>query len=150
MPLGRYFLFTTSLLLALLFLTDRYMPQPAAEAMRADVDRTIIRIHSGHKWPDAVAIDTNLPTISPPQVAVAEIPAKTPLRDALAQLPEARPVVALTEPKPTRSTRPVKTARATVRHVASYQARAAVRRVASYQPNDFRSSMAPTGWWSGN
>jgi hypothetical protein len=142
MPLGRYFLFTASLLLALLFLADRYMPQPAAEAMRADVDRTVIRIHSGHKWPDAVVIDTNLPTITPPQVTVAEVRTNTPARDAFAQLPQvrpaARPASSLTELRPTSARRHhVKVARAAVRHVASYQA------------NDFRG-VAPTGWWLGN
>jgi hypothetical protein len=136
MPLGRYLAFTASLLLALLFIADRYMPKLAPEAMRADVDRSIIRIHSGHKWPDAVVIDTSLPTITPPQAIAASVPAKTLPRDAFAQLPQAplpaRPA-SMTEPRSAGSRHPVKTARA------------AVRRVASYQATEFRSVVSH-GW----
>jgi hypothetical protein len=80
MPLGRYFAFVGSALLALLFVADWYMPKLAAEPARSDVDRSIIRIHSGHKWPEAVVIDTRLPTIVPPPIAAAAAMAqeKTP------------------------------------------------------------------------
>ena len=43
MPLGRYLAFVGSALLALLFLTDWYLPKFAADPTRADVDRTTIR-----------------------------------------------------------------------------------------------------------
>jgi hypothetical protein len=71
MPLGRYFAFVGSALLALLFLADWYMPKLAADPARADVDRTTIRIHARPKWPEAVIIDTSLPTIVPPPMAAA-------------------------------------------------------------------------------
>ena len=41
MPLGRYFVFVGSLLLALLILADRYMPKPINEPARADVAASV-------------------------------------------------------------------------------------------------------------
>lgn len=89
MPLGRYFVFIGGLLLAFLLAIDWLTPQPTAEARRADVDRSTIRIHSAHKWPSAVVFDTAQPTIVPPQqpavAAVEQAPApKTSPHDALA------------------------------------------------------------------
>jgi hypothetical protein len=96
MPLARYFAYIGSVLLALLFLLNWYLPPPAAEAARADVDRSTIRLQSRHKWPSAVVFDTSQPTIVPTPVAVTEQipPAKSPL-DALAmvQPKEPSPVV---------------------------------------------------------
>ena len=66
MPIGRYFLFAGSALLSLLYLADWYVPRLAAEPAHSEVDRTIIRIHSEHQWPIAVAIDTNVKPINPP------------------------------------------------------------------------------------
>lgn len=135
MPLGRYFVFVGSVLLALLFLSDRYMPEPIAPSARADVDRSVIRIHSRHKWPEAVVYDASLPTIVPPVVA-ADVAAETSPREAFAQLPpEPRPArlqVAETLPKPAAVRRTAKT-------------RTPVRRVASYQPFELRG-VFPAGW----
>ena len=79
MPLGRYFASIGSVLLALLFLADWYMPPQAATPDRADVDRTVIRLHSGHRWPQRIVIDTSLPTIVPPPAKVADtLPAGSP------------------------------------------------------------------------
>jgi len=79
MPLGRYFAFIGSVLLALLFLTDWYLPQPAAMPARAAVDRSVIRLHSIHKWPERIVIDTSQPTIVPPPAKVADtLPASSP------------------------------------------------------------------------
>lgn len=77
MPLGRYFFFVGSLLLALLFVADRYMPQLAAEPPRSDVDRGI-RIHSRHKWPEKIVIDTSLPTIVPKAAIAADMVPESP------------------------------------------------------------------------
>jgi hypothetical protein len=77
-------MFTGSLLLALLFLSDWYFPALSAGPARADVDRSIIRIHSGHKWPEAIVFDTTQPTITPPPVETADLPVKKSPRDALA------------------------------------------------------------------
>ena len=123
MPLGRYFVFVGSALLALLFFADHYMPVKIAPPARADVDRSIIRIHSGHKWPDAVVFDTSFPTIVPAVVA-ADVAVEMPTREAFAQLPMATPAarmqVAGRVPKPSAVKRSVK-ARATVRRIANYQ-----------------------------
>src|SRR6476646_10388836 len=79
MPLGRYFAVIGSVLLALLFLADRYLPQPAATPHRAHVDRTVIRLQSDHRWPERIVIDTSLPTIVPPPARVADtLPARSP------------------------------------------------------------------------
>jgi hypothetical protein len=92
MPLGRYFAYVGGLLLALLFLIDWYVPQTtAARPAYADIDRSVIRIHSAHRWPAAVVFDTTQPTITPPQqtaqakaIPPAPPPAKKPAHEALA------------------------------------------------------------------
>ena len=90
MPLGRYFVIAGSLLLMLLFVADWYMPKLAVMTAVADADKTVIRIQSGHKWPEAIVFDTSLPTIAPPvaeaTTPVEKSPGKSP-RDALAQVP---------------------------------------------------------------
>src|SRR3954452_14513997 len=102
MPLGRYFAFVGSLLLALLFLIDWYMPRAVvAGATPADIDRSIIRIHSRHKWPSAVVFDTTQPTIVPPAPVVTEEapPPKSPRTTfAMAGPPEPAPVIAAAPP----------------------------------------------------
>jgi hypothetical protein len=136
MPLGRYFLFATSLLLALLFLANRYMPEVPAESLRAEVDRSIIRIHSGHKWPDAVVFDTSIPTITPPQAVASNDPVAKPPRNTFAQMATApslpRPGAAIADSAHVSSKRPVRSGRP------------AVRRLAGYQANDWRT--VPATW----
>jgi hypothetical protein len=126
MPLGRYFGFAGSVLLALLFLADWYIPKLSAEPDRADVDRSIIRIHTMHRWPDAIVFDTSLPTITPPPVITAGVPAKRTPHDALALLPRASPPPAayapVVEAKPVAMKRRSKTAQGATRRIASYRA----------------------------
>jgi hypothetical protein len=97
MPLARYFLFVGGVLLALLFISDAYLPK-LPDAVRADADLPAIRIHTDRKWPERVVFDTNLPMVAPVQVAtaevsvpaparVADVSAKVRVRDAFAQLP---------------------------------------------------------------
>jgi hypothetical protein len=117
MPLGRYFVFVGSVLLALLFLADRYLPEQVAPSARADVDRSVIRVHSRHRWPEAVVYDTSLPTIVPPVVAASISPIE-PIREAFAQLPPTP--VAETSPKTAAIKRAAKP-RPPVRRVATYQ-----------------------------
>jgi hypothetical protein len=106
MPLVRYFLFTGSLLLGLLFLGDVYLPRPA-EAVTADVDRSIIRIHTSQRWPDAVPIDTSvpMPRATPPGPAVASAtPIPASIREAKAYIPADFPAASpksFDQPKPT-------------------------------------------------
>ena len=117
MPLGRYFAFTGSMLLALLFLADWYMPHLAATPARAEADRSIIRLHSRHKWPERIVIDTSLPTIVPPPTGIVEAPplestpnARSP-RDAFAMATPIQatvPAIA-SKPAPKRRTRAART-----------------------------------------
>src|SRR3979411_1128605 len=122
MPLGRYFGFAGSVLLALLFL----IPKLSAKPDRADVDSSIIRIHTMHRWPDAIVFDTSLPTITPPPVIAAEDSAKRTPRDALALLPQAAPpataYAAALEAKSVARKGRAKTARVATRRIASYRA----------------------------
>lgn len=99
MPLLRYFVFVGGALLALLFVSNAYLPKLPDE-VRADsqVDRSTIRIHSAYKWPDRVVFDTNQPTIVPPPSAVtiagvqapakvADVSAQARVREAFAEVP---------------------------------------------------------------
>jgi hypothetical protein len=122
MPLGQYLMFTGSMLLALMFLSDRYIPTLSAEPMRADVDKTIIRIHSGHKWPEAIVFDTTRPTIFAGPVETAEILVTKSPRNALALAVQApAPAVSKStseskgETNPVTRKRPVKAVRLTAK-----------------------------------
>jgi hypothetical protein len=97
MPLARYFFFVGGILLALLFISDAYLPK-LPEAHTADADLTVIRIHSDRKWPERVVFDTSTPAVSSMQIAnadagrpstakVADVPDQTRVRMAFAQLP---------------------------------------------------------------
>jgi hypothetical protein len=123
MPLFRYRACTGSVLLALLFLSDWYFPKFLAEPARADVDRSIIRIHSRHRWPDALVFDTNQPTINPPAVETADIPVKKSPRDALAlaaPLPAAVAAKPVSEARPVIRKRPTKTVHLTARQADGF------------------------------
>jgi hypothetical protein len=110
MPLLRYFVFVGGALLALLFISDAYLPK-MPEVARADSDLPVIRIHSERKWPARVVFDTNQPTIVPAPAAtttasvqvpadVADVPAKARMREAFAQLPQPdQPQAQLSDPK---------------------------------------------------
>ena len=106
MPVGRYFLYIGGVLLSLLFIADWWLPSPDSGSASSDVDRTTIRIHSAQKWPNAIVIDTTLPTIAPPPVAMAAAPAPPPparpVREAFA-LAEATPEI-----KPAEAAKPAK------------------------------------------
>ena len=131
MPLGRYFVFAGSVLLALLFLAEWYMPQLEATPARAEIDHSVIRLHSRHRWPERIVIDTSLRTIVPP-AQIAEAPpvnaapaARSPREAfALATPAEAATPAMAAKPAPKRRTRTVRTARTarTGSHVASYDA----------------------------
>ena len=81
MPLVRYFVCVGGMLLGLLFLADWYFPTSTAAVTVADngIDRSIIRIHSSHKWPSAVQMDT-----AAPMPAAAPAPAAPVLAEAVA------------------------------------------------------------------
>lgn len=135
MPLGRYFVFVGSLLLALLFLADWYFPKLVAMPARADVDRTIIRLHSAHRWPEAIVFDTSLPTIvPPPQIADARA------LPSAAERPSPKQSLAMMEPAPASAAVNV-----AVKRVHKRRTRTARVRVPNYQIVGFRDSV-PAGW----
>ena len=92
MPLARYFLYVGGALLALLFISDPYLPKLPAADWR-DSRSAIIHIHSDQKWPERIVYDTSLPTAVPAQitnieanVAPPEIVPSATEREAFAQL----------------------------------------------------------------
>ena len=96
MPLARYFSWIGGILLALLFISDAYLPKSPVPQL-ADANLPVIRIHSERKWPARVVYDTSLPTISPPQTtsanagtsaraAVADVPPRVEAPEAFAQM----------------------------------------------------------------
>ena len=110
MPLKHYFILVGGVLLALLFVSDAYLPKLAV-ADRTSVDLPVIRIHSERKWPARVVYDTNLPAIIPEQTAKSDadvsappmvigVLAKTEVREAFAELSPSDPKKV--EPKPQR------------------------------------------------
>jgi hypothetical protein len=134
MPLARYFLFVGGVLLALLFVSDAYLPK-LPDAVRADADApvTTIRIHSDRKWPERVMFDTSLPTIAPAQVArmeanvpapvtVADGSSKVRVREAFAQLqlpdPKQPQPTDASKPEPKPEAKPQPKRRTAKRHVA--------------------------------
>jgi hypothetical protein len=123
-PLIRYFFFAGSLLLAMLFLADGYWadassPFPTREAR---VDKSIIRIHSAHKWPEAIDIDTSLPTIVPPPLPLqASVPVANQWQEAFAQLK--RPSQQVSKPAPPKAKRKL-ARRVPATRVAAYPAAA--------------------------
>ena len=79
MPLARYLLFVGGVLVALLFISDPFLPKlPVAD--RASSHSAIIRIHSDQKWPERVVFDTSLPALIPAQIENAETDLPSPAR----------------------------------------------------------------------
>ena len=135
MPLVRYFVFVGGTLLGLLFLADWYFPTSSTATAIADndVDRSIIRIHSSHKWPAAIQIDTNAPMpAAAPVMAEATAP-NAPVervREAYAFEPpqQKAPDKICSRTKPSRPL-----------------SRDHSQHVANYQPPDLRG-WPPAGW----
>ena len=141
MPLARYFTFVGSLLLALLFLADWYFPKLVAPPATAGVDKTIIRLHSAHKWPEATVFDTSLPTIVPPPAAVV---ADRRPPAAIARPPEQAFALALPEAMPVRA-EPAPAPRKHIERRRVTDNAAHARRIASYEASGFRIG-PPAGW----
>jgi Zn-dependent protease with chaperone function len=92
-PIGRYIAFVGSLLLAILFIADWYLPMaPTQSVTSREADKPIMRIKSDQKWPERIVFDTSAPTIVPqtPPV-VADAPVTNPPREALALLTQVLP-----------------------------------------------------------
>jgi hypothetical protein len=122
-PLARYFFVVGSLLLAIIFAADWYLPDAAQTVFRdGQIDKSIIRIKSAHKWPEPIVIDTSLPTIVPPPSAVmASAPLINQPREALAQIDASAQQVSKS-PSPTSSKSKVaKAKKVTHTRVAAYR-----------------------------
>jgi Zn-dependent protease with chaperone function len=132
-PIGRYITFVGSLLLAILFIADWYLPMaPAQSVTSREADKPIIRIKSDHKLPERIVFDTSAPTIVPQKPpVVADAPVTNPPREAFALLSAQVPAVSKT-PLPVR----------TERKVAK---RAPHTGWAAYQPAA-RAEALPAGW----
>jgi hypothetical protein len=128
--LGRYFAFVASLLLAMLLLADQYMSDSQVFQRDAhDVDRSIIRISSAHRWPERIVFDTDLATIVPPLgEPLAEAPRARPFTEAFAQVIAPLPKVA-------EHPSVVKPKRKLIKRVVN-------TRVATYRPTE----PLPAGW----
>jgi hypothetical protein len=91
MPLARYFVYVGSVLLALLFLADAYLPKlPVVEA--SDPHPPVIRIYAERQGPGPIVFDTSAMVPAAPVVAAASVPppaavadTHSSVRDALAQ-----------------------------------------------------------------
>jgi hypothetical protein len=134
MPLVRYFVFVGGMLLGLLFLADWYFPTPTDATAVAvnDVDRSTIRIHSRHKWPAAIQMDTRASMPGPaPVIAEATTPDAPVLR--------VRQAYAFEPPQkaPEKRRHPAKRLRSLSREPGQH--------VANYQPPDSRG-WPPAGW----
>jgi hypothetical protein len=103
MPVARYFMYVGGVLLALLFISDAFRPKLAvADRTDTATELPAIRIHSDRKWPERVVFDTSIPTIVPaqtvkaetvvpPPTPVADLSAKTRVREAFAQFVSPEP-----------------------------------------------------------
>jgi hypothetical protein len=103
MPVARYFMYVGGVLLALLYISDAFLPKLAvADRTDTATELPAIRIHSDRKWPERVVLDTTIPTIVPaqtlkaeavvpPPTPVADVSAKTRVREAFAQFVPSEP-----------------------------------------------------------
>jgi hypothetical protein len=103
MPVARYFMYVGGVLLALLFISDAFRPKLAvADRTDTATELPAIRIHSDRKWPERVVFDTSIPmivpaqtvkaeTVVPPPTPVADLSAKTRVREAFAQFVSPQP-----------------------------------------------------------
>ncbi len=108
MPLVRYFFYVGAVLVALLIISDAYLPKmPMPESAAADL--SMIRIRSDRKWPERVVFDTSSPAFAAVQTANADLSAaaakfsaEVRVREAFAQIPAPapKPIEASDPPKP--------------------------------------------------
>ena len=107
-PIGRYIAFVGSLLLAILFIADWYLPMAPTQSVTSREAEPIIRIKSDRKWPERIVFDTSAPTIVPQKPpVVADTPVTNPPREALALLTQVPAPVVSKTPLPVRTERKV-------------------------------------------
>ena len=73
MPLLKYFGFVGTALLLLLLGLSWLLPEFKTENIRADIDKSVIRISSIEKLPDRVVYDTSVPAIASPQTVTPSV-----------------------------------------------------------------------------
>ena len=101
MPIGRYMAWVGTALLALLFVTNWFLPQSLADPLD-EINRPVIRIASIQQPPERIVIDTNLPTIVPPPTLSADAATDEPpqqVRPSAPAIPRI-PVAAAEKRKP--------------------------------------------------
>ncbi|HEX2635028.1 MAG TPA: hypothetical protein VHM22_19675 [Bradyrhizobium sp.] len=76
MPVGRYFALVGATLLALLYVTDWFLPRSPPEPTAEAVAKPVIRIASMQQPPERIIIDTSQPTITPPPIVQQTIASK--------------------------------------------------------------------------
>ena len=104
----------------MIFVADWYLPDSPQTFREAQVDKSIIRIKSAHKWPERIVIDTSLPTIvPPPSQVVANTPVINQPREAFAQLDAPSQQVSRNPSPPSSKSRVAK--KATHTRVAAYR-----------------------------
>ena len=103
-PLVRYFVVVTGVLLAMLAVANWSLPSPPPLPNQStEFDKSTLRIRSDRKWPQKIEFDTAMqPFIAPsaPRIAMAPaaVPSQKPPRDALAEAKPPAPQI--TKPKP--------------------------------------------------
>ena len=124
----------------MIFVADWYLPDSPQTFREAQVDKSIIRIKSAHKWPERIVIDTSLPTIVPPPTAVvANTPVFNQPREAFAQLDAPSQQVSR-NPSP-RSSKPKVAKKVTHTRVAAYP-----ERPQASAPEISPREVLPAGW----
>jgi hypothetical protein len=130
-PIGRYIAFVGSLLLAMFFIADWYLPMAPTQSVTRGEAEPIIRIKSDRKWPERIVFDTSAPTIVPQKPpVVANTPVTNPPREALALLTQV--------PAVSKAPLPVRTERKVAK-------RAPHTGWAAYRPAA-RAEALPAGW----
>jgi hypothetical protein len=86
-PILRYFVFVGGILLAILFVVDGYIPKASGPFIGDEkIDKSIIRIHSAHRWPEKIVFDAQLATIAPSLVLSESPTVINQPREAFARL----------------------------------------------------------------
>jgi hypothetical protein len=78
MPIARYIIWVGTSLLVLLFMANWLLPMSSVDASHETFEVPSIRITSAQRPPESVFIDTNQPTIVPPQAPMEDVVQNAP------------------------------------------------------------------------
>ncbi|OAF02866.1 hypothetical protein AYJ54_24970 [Bradyrhizobium centrolobii] len=149
MPLLRYFIFTGGVLLALLFLADRYTGSPENAAAQAGQDLAVVRIHSAQQWPEKIVFDTSAPQVPAPDVTAATAPSP-PAPERQAAQPSTREAFAMAaQPpvEPKRAAPPASRRNVAQRHYRHSVPRAMARDQTMFYGQFYGQQRLSAGWW---